>query len=478
MAASLGHTEVMNDDDRQKLALWRLSVLGPLISARLHHGDRQAYFTLAAERVHERPDGALVRLSARTIETWYRTYRRKGFAGLLPHGRTDAGKSRVLTPDVVDLVLRAKREKPRRSIRRLIAMLERAGKVEPGTLTRSTVHRVLRAAGLSARPRRDGAAVERRSFLPERAGDLWLADAMHGPLVIHRNRLVKSYMLTQLDGATRFAVHSAFYLSEGSVDHESGLREAFMRHGLPRTYYVDRGSAFIADSLRTICAELGVHLLHTAVRDAEAKGSIERFHRTWREEVGDEFPAEPLSLADLNAKHWAWLHAVYHDRAHTTTRRKPREHLLADDRYVRSVPRQLSLDEIFMHRARRTVRKDGTVRWRGGFLEVAAEVRGLVELRYDPGDLDKLPQVYVDGRFVCDTIPLDLHRNATRRRKRFEPPPEEPLEPTGIDVLADIEREHYDRVRLDVAAASDDDIFFDVPDDDEIPWTRDGDEEA
>lgn len=449
MAADLGHTEAMNEDDRQALALWRLSILGPLISARLHHGDRQTHFDAAAQRVHERPDGALVRVSARTIETWYRTYQRDGFAGLMPKGRTDAGQSRVLSAEVVDLVLRAKREQPRRSIRRIIAMLERAKKVQPGELKRSSVHRVLRAAGLSGRPRREGAAVERRSFLPERAGDLWLADAMHGPRVVHQSKLAKTYLLTQLDGATRFAVHSAFYLSESAVAHEHGLREAFMRHGLPRTYYVDRGSAFTADSLRTICAELGVHLLHTAVRDAEAKGAIERFHRTWRDEVGDELPAQPLTLADLNAKHWAWLHAVYHDRVHTTTGRKPREHLLADDRYVRAVARELNLDEVFLHRCRRTVRKDGTVRWRGGYLEVAADLRGVVELRHDATDLAAMPRVFVDGRFVCDTVALDLHGNDGRRRKRIDPVPEPPLEPTGIDVLQDIERAHYERVRLD-----------------------------
>jgi len=455
MAVGLGHTQCMDDDTRHKLALWRFSILGPLVSARLSHGDRQAFFALAAQRVHERPDGALVRVSARTIEGWYRAYLAGGFSALVPKARADTGRSRVLADDTIDLILRAKKERPRRSIRRIISMLERAGKVERGQLSRSAVHRVLRAAGLSQQPPREGAAIERRSFIPEHAGDLWLADAMHGPRVLHEGRLLKSYLLTQLDSATRFCVHSAFYLSEGCVAHEHGLRQAFMRHGLPRTYYVDNGSAFIADSLRMICAELGVHLLHTAVRDAEAKGAIERFHRTWRAEVGDELPAQPLSLAELNAKHWAWLHAVYHDRVHSTTNRKPRAHLLDEDRYIRNVPRDVQLREVFLHRANRTVRKDGTVRWRGGFVEVAADVRGKVELRFDASDPKAQPRVYVEGRFVCDTVPLDLHRNASRTRRRVAATVEDPVEPTGIDVLADIEREHYESVRLDATQEED-----------------------
>jgi hypothetical protein len=30
----------MNEEDRQSIALFRFSVLGPLVSARLEHGDR------------------------------------------------------------------------------------------------------------------------------------------------------------------------------------------------------------------------------------------------------------------------------------------------------------------------------------------------------------------------------------------------------------------------------------------------------
>jgi hypothetical protein len=155
-----------------------------------------------------------------------------------------------------------------------------------------------------------------------------------------------------------------------------------------------------------------------------------------------------MTLADLNAKHWAWLHAVYHERVHSTTERKPRTHLLEDDRFIRPVPRDANLDDIFLHRAKRKVRKDGTVRWGGGFLEVAAELEGDVDLRYDPSDEAALPRVFVGGRFFCDTVPLDLHGNALRRRKPIAPVAESPLEPTGIDVLGDIEREHYERVRF------------------------------
>ena len=438
----------MKHDDKQAVALWRLGVLGPLTSARLTHGDRQRYLAEAAARTQERPDGRRVQLKARTIEAWYYAYRRGGFQALFPKDREDRGRSRAISAEIAEYVLRVKRERPRRSIRRIIRMLERAGIVRVGELHRSTVHRLLLAHGVSARPLR-GPSAERRSFLHEHAGDLWVGDALHGPLVIAPDgSLRKAYLLSQIDGATRYLPHSYFTLSESAVDQEYGFKQAILKHGPPRTYYVDLGSAYIAHSLRLICAELGIRLLHTGVQDCEAKGVIERWHRTWREEVGDELGDHPIPLADLNAKHWAWLAAEYHARQHDTTGKAPREHFLAEVPYLRTLPNGKNLEEVFLHRERRLVRKDGTVRFRGGFLEVRPELVGReVELRFDPRDDAIRPRVFVEDLFVCDTVPLDRIRNASRRRRRLRGEPAPDVEPSGLDPLALIEAEHYDRVR-------------------------------
>lgn len=438
----------MKHDDKQAVALWRLGVLGPLTSARLEHGDRRCYFKEAAERVHEQPDGSRVKLSARTVEAWYYAWRRGGFRALFPRDREDSGRSRAIAPELAEHVLRAKRERPRRSIRRIVRMLERAGLAQPGQLRRSTVHRLLLAHGVSARPLR-GPGTERRSFLPEHAGDLWVGDALHGPPVIAPDGSVrKAYLLSQIDGATRYVPHSYFAVSEGAAAQEHGFKQAIAKHGRPRTYYVDLGSAYIARSLVLICADLDIRLLHTGVQDCEAKGVIERWHRTWREEVGDELPDHPIPLAELNAKHWAWLAAEYHARKHGTTGRMPREHWLSEVEHLRRVPAHKNLDEVFLHRERRVVRKDGTVRFAGRFLEVRCELVGReVELRFDPTDETARPRVFVEDRFVCDTVPLDRFRNASRRRRRLRGESAPDVEPSGLDPLALIEADHYDRVR-------------------------------
>lgn len=458
----------MDEERRRAIALFRFGVLGALVSARLEHGDRKELFALAAERDWLTPDGHVVRISARTIETWYYRHRQGGLAALEPESRSDAGTSRSISEAVRDLVVRAKREKPRRSIRRIIRMLERANVVAPGELTASSVHRLLFREGISARPSRCeaddgeslGARVERRSYIAEHVGDLWVGDALHvhRPVLLGPGRVGKAYLLSQIDSASRFIAHSYVAAHEQDVDQEHGLRQAILKYGVPRVYYVDRGAAYVAGSLSAICAELSCRLVHAGRRDAEAKGVIERWHRTWREEVEDELACgATVSIEDLAAYHFAWLAREYHVRAHDTTGQPPRERFLAECHELRAAPPPERLAEIFLHREQRTVRKDATVRWGGGHLEVRSDLVGKkVEVRFDPRDASVRPKVYQGGAFVCDTVPLDRVANMHRARRRVAGEPAPCVEPTGIDPLAQLAEEHAQATRLAHLATSDD----------------------
>jgi putative transposase len=458
----------MDEEARRAEALFRFGVLGPLVSARLEHGDRRAHFEAAATRDYVTPSGRVVRLSARTIESWYYRYRRKGLAGLEPTARGDSGTSRSMSAEVCDLLVRAKREKPRRSIRRIIRMLERAGRVQPGELSRSSVHRLLMREGISTRPTRGeddegeehGARSERRSYIAEHVGDLWVGDALHvhRPVAFDDGRVGKAYMLSQIDSASRYVPHSYFAAREEASDQEHGLKQAVLKYGVPRAYYVDRGAAYVSGSLLAICAELGCRLMHAGRRDAEAKGVIERWHKTWREEVEDELPRGVVALSDLSAAHYAWLAREYHARIHQTIGAAPKERFLAEVSELRAAPTADRLADIFLHRDKRTVRKDGTVRWQGGWLEVRPELSGKqVELRFDPRDSSVRPRVFREGHFYCDTVPLDRVANAHRARRRItgRPPPD--VVPSGLDPLAQLVDEHAQATRLHHLTVDDDD---------------------
>jgi len=438
----------MDRENRMEMALVRLSALGPLISARLEHGDKSKLFEEAAGRTYEGPDGRSITVTARTVEDWYYAWLRGGLEALKPQERSDAGSSRVISPEIGELIVNLKLERPRRSIRRIIKMLERDRKVAKGELKKSTVHRFLKYRGLSARPRRDHE--ERRAFRHPQAGDLWMGDVMHGPKVIAPGQKQrKAYLHLLLDSATRFVPGCAFRLGETAMDLEAVLKEAILKHGLPRVLYVDQGAAQRAASLRLICGELGIRLLHCRAYDPEAKAGVERIFRTIREELLDEVGDNILDLADLNAYLWSWLSAEYHRRVHGGTGHKPLEHWLSQAAGVRPAPRAEVVDEIFLHREWRQVRKDGTVRFAGRMLEVRPELVGQkVELRFDPEQPGQLPRVFVDGEFYCDTVELDVIRNSTRRRRRVKDQADSQNERprTGVNPLRQIQAEHDRRV--------------------------------
>ena len=59
----------MDDDTRRAMAISEATGLGPLVSARLEHGDVRALCMAAAARRWERPDGRMVELSWRVVES-------------------------------------------------------------------------------------------------------------------------------------------------------------------------------------------------------------------------------------------------------------------------------------------------------------------------------------------------------------------------------------------------------------------------
>lgn len=450
----------MESDDRTRWALWRFSVLGPLVSSRLEHGDRRSHFREIAARTHIDPDGGAVTLSPRTLEEWYYAFRRGGLDALATTPRSDRGTTHI-RPELRERLVLLKREKPRRSARRLIKILERRGEAQKGELSRSAVQRFLKGEGLSARGG-EAEPPERRSFRHAEAADLWMGDVLHGPPVVSGGRVRKSYLIAFIDSATRFVPAAEVRLSESAADHEYALKQALLKHGLPRALYLDNGPAQRSLSLQLICAELSVRLIHTEAFSPESKGAIERWNRTWREEVEDELPEDPLPISELQSRVWSWLAVEYNARIHGSTGKAPLEHWLEDPTALRPTPPHLDLDEVFLHRERRRVRRDGTVRFRGRFLEVRSSLVGTeVELRFDPFDEHALPRIFRDGRFLCDTVPLDPVANSLRKRHRPAEAPSKAVPPSGIDALALIQDEHTRRARPPRDLRSDDDTHDD-----------------
>jgi len=410
-------------NDIHPVALFRYSVLGPLISrADLPRGELKATLRELAARHYDIPGSRNSRLSEKTIEGWFYAWRRDGIEALEPKRRSDRGQSK-LAPEVQAAILAAKRENPRRSIRGIRRLLEARGTVAKGELSRSAIHRLLKAHGLS---RIDGSASEpeeHRAYVAEHAGDIWYGDVMHGPRVPMGGRLRKAYLVSLMDDASRLIAHSAFCPGETALDIEAVLKQAVLKRGLPIKLVIDNGPAYRAKTLQGICARLGIHLVYCRPYAPEGKGKLERWHRTFRDQFLSELDTARLrDLGDLNARLWAWLEAVYHQTPHGGLENKQ----TPLQRYQRDLPRMRTLgalaariDALFHHRVKRKVRKDGTVSYQGASFEVPYALAGrFVRLVVDPHAQQVLGVEDDDGQSLGAAMPLDAIANVRRKRRK------------------------------------------------------------
>ena len=92
----------MEKDIREQIALVRYAIISPVLAepGRVQND----YFRSQAEREHDFPRYGRKRLKVSTMKSWLKRYRREGFEGLKPKMRSDGGRPRRLTPEMLKAV--------------------------------------------------------------------------------------------------------------------------------------------------------------------------------------------------------------------------------------------------------------------------------------------------------------------------------------------------------------------------------------
>jgi hypothetical protein len=224
-----------------------------------------------------------------------------------------------------------------------------------------------------------------------------------------------------LDDASRYVVALEAHHSEREIDMLGLLVRALRRHGPPDAIYLDNGSTYRGDILRTACARLGISLLHARPYDAPARGKMERFWRTLREGCLD-FAKSLASLHDVGVRLWAFLDQHYHRAPHASLLGRSPGSVFAEG----AADRLDDLDEDKLRaaltvRVRRRVRRDSTVPLDGCDYEVdqgflAGRLVSVARCMVDLGDP---PWIVHEGKRLV-LHPVDPVRNARRRRVAIE----------------------------------------------------------
>lgn len=439
------------DDRATEVALWRYSIIVPLLSPDLSPAEARDIRAGILEREHVLPWGSRAReVSARTLRRWLLSYRRGGFEGLKPKPRKDRGRPRSIEPEVLEKAVALREEVPERSARQIIDILslDPGTEVKAGRLKRSTLSRHLARLG-KARSLLKAPKGFFRRYEKDHPNAQWQSDVWYGPYLADPRdpeRKRRTYLIAFLDDHSRLITHGAFYWAEDLPSLLDCLKKAILKRGLPARLYCDNGVIYTSRQFSRIVAELGIHHVSAKPYAPEGKGKIERFWRTVDSSFLPELRKRPAgSLEELNALWGAWVEQGYHHLKNRETGQTPAARFgraLADIRLADPA----RLVEVFLWREDRRVDKTGQVSLQGNRYEVDPRLAARrVQLRYDPFDLSVI-QVWYEGRRFEDARPCRLVRE---HDERVRPPAPDPvtLPGTRLSYLELLLKEHQDEAR-------------------------------
>ena len=364
----------------------------------------------------ERPCGGKI-YKVPTLEEWYYRYRHGGFDALHDRTRSDKGERRTLSPEAAEALLAMRRARPDVYVSTLLRQLERQGTIPPGSISLTSIYRLLRAEGLDrASMKSAGAQGPTKAFEVSWANQLWMTDGMWGPSVPvnEGEKPVRTHLLALIDDCSRLCPHGQYYPAEKVECFLDVLKHALCSRGIPEKLYTDNGKVFTSEHLRTVCANFGIRLIHAKPYHAWSKGKIERFFLTVQSDFEQRLVFEPVrTLADLNQRFWEWMESEYHQRPHRgLDGQSPQERFQQRSDGLRAVPSGMDVDGLFLKRTTRRVRRDATISLDGRMFEVPVSLRGrIVEVHFDPFTYERL-ELYLEEQKVGDGTLLDKELNS------------------------------------------------------------------
>jgi putative transposase len=417
----------------EKIALFRYGLVAPLVIEVLPHGELSRRARDISSRQYDIPYSKRTSLSLDTLLHWAARYRQGGFEALAPQPRQDRGQSRVITPQLADLIERLKRENPHRTGTTLLRELALSWGQNDPRVSASTLYRFLKQRGLTERQLLAPAA--HKKFEAQYSNQIWQSDMLFGPYVQRPSGgRMQVFLHAILDDASRLIPHAQFYSNQGLDAALDCLRQAVAARGLPVRFYVDNAKIYRSQQLARIAASIGILIVHTPPYQPEGRGKIERFFRRVREQfLANLAPKLLLSLQDLNARFWAWIDNAYHCSEHTALGTTPLLRWQRDIEQIRLLSPITDLRSLFFYRLDRLVRKDCTFLLHNRFYEAPPHLAGqTIEVRFDPLDTYQV-EIYFQGQPQGSARIVDPIINAQLPSSKPQQSPEP--QSTGINYV-------------------------------------------
>ncbi len=348
----------------------------------------------------------------RTIQTWLSLYKQGGVESLKNRPRSDKGKHRKVSPEhlreAIEQVLGEFRDVRYNKMMIYRRCIER-GVLSKSECSQTSFFRLVREYDLLT-PASKTQNKRRLAFSKEYANEMWQLDTMFGPYVKNGRTSTQAKLIAFIDDASRIVPHGQFFFSENTDNLITALRSALYKRGIPQMLYVDNGAIYTCAEINQICARIGTLLCHTPVRDGAAKGKIERFFRTCR----DQFLLRKLDLSSLQALNDSfhyWVENEYNAARHSTLQMKPIDRFGLDLERIRFLDPMEANDELFFFEQDRTVRKDNTFSVNATRYEAPRDLSNRkIQVRFNRADPKRIV-VYYKGQRMGEAAKLDFLSN-------------------------------------------------------------------
>lgn len=248
---------------------------------------------------------------------------------------------------------------------------------------------------------------------------MWLADTCYFPHIQENGKSRRVYAMCIIDDHSRMIVGAELFYQDNAAGFQKVFKDAVSTYNIPAKLLVDNGAPYANDQIALICGSLGTVLIHARPRDGAAKGKQERFWRTAKERFLYGLDMDTIhSLEQFNAVFRDFVRN-YNLTFHTGIQSTPFDRFQATADQARPVSSAEWLEECFLNREYRKVRKDATISIDSVSYDVPMQFIGMkVEIRFVPGDMDTAFIFYEERRFPI----RKTDRNENCRTKRKNPP--------------------------------------------------------
>lgn len=363
-------------------------------------------------------DGIPRQFTWRTISTWLCRYRKHGVTVMENQGRSDKGKTRKLKPEDIAEAIHAVLPKVHGPAKKsvLYRLCIEQGLLNRSQVARTTFYRLVNTFEL-LKPETQSSNKVRLAFAKAHANEMWQADTLYGPYVKFQGAPVQTRLIAFLDDASRVCCHGQFFAAENVDTLIEALRAAFYKRGVPACLYVDNGSIYTSKEIIQICARVGCLLAHTPLRDGAAKGKIERFFRTAREQFLS-LELDLSSLESLNRQFTLWVEEQYNAQLHSVLGMSPLDRFALDRNRIRFLPPNEANDELFFVEEDRHVRADNTFSFQAVRFEAPRHLPDrTIQVRFERKTPTQRVVVYYKGERMGEAQPLNAIANDRPAKK-------------------------------------------------------------